>query len=121
MARMFCLVILLLGLCPPAVWADGSALLRVEHYRCDGQPLVVQLYAGAVDALNTPNGSEGTRPGAYVVLEWRGQSLQLPRTNNAGVPSFSDGRWWWRALDPQAPEFRQRRGAVQSYACEPQG
>ena len=48
----------------------------------------------------------------------RGVSLQLPRTNNAGTPSYTDGRWWWQALDPDRPEFSQRRGEVEHYSCE---
>ena len=88
-------------------------------YRCDGDGLLVRYEAGAVDAPDIPNLLAGTAPGAFVVIDWRDQHLQLPRTNNSGVPSYSDGRWWWRALDPQRPEFRQRRGVVISYACEP--
>jgi hypothetical protein len=52
------------------------------------------------------------------VLHWRKLSLQLPRTNNAGVPSYSDGRWWWQALDPDHPDFAQLRGNVERYSCE---
>ena len=88
------------------------------NYRCEGDPLRVRYEAGAVDAPDIPNLLAGTAPGAFVVIDWRSQHLQLPRTNNNGVPSYSDGRWWWRALDPQRPEFRQRRGTVISYACE---
>ena len=87
-------------------------------YRCEGDLLRVSYEAGAVDAPDIPNLLAGTAPGAFVVIDWRDQHLQLPRTNNSGVPSYSDGRWWWRALDPQRPEFRQRRGTVISYACE---
>jgi len=54
----------------------------------------------------------------YVVMAWRGVSLQLPRTNNAGAPSYTDGRWWWSPVDPEHPEFKQRRGGVESYICE---
>lgn len=57
-------------------------------------------------------------PGAFIVLQWRGVSLQLPRTNNAGVPSYTDGRWWWQVIDPDHPDFAQRRGAIETYACE---
>ncbi len=56
-----------------------------------------------------------------MVLQWRGVSLQLPRTNNAGPPSYTDGRWWWSPVDPDRPEFLQRRGAVENYGCEPAG
>ena len=100
---------------PPTVTRD---LLTQASYRCEGDPLRVRYEAGAVDAPDIPNLLAGTAPGAFVVIDWRDQHLQLPRTNNSGVPSYSDGRWWWRALDPQRPEFRQRRGTVISYACE---
>jgi hypothetical protein len=71
-----------------------------------------------VDAPAIPNMAAGTPPGAYVVLAWRGVRLQLPRTNNAGAPSYTDGRWWWSPVDPEHPEFKQRRGGVESYICE---
>ena len=89
-----------------------------EHYLCAGDPLSAEVVAGAVDAPGIPNSSGGTVPGAFIVLQWRGVSLQLPRTNNAGVPSYSDGRWWWQALDPDQPDFAQRRGDWESYRCE---
>jgi hypothetical protein len=92
-----------------------------EHFVCDADPLVAAVHIGAVDAAEIPNSASGTLPGGFIVLQWRGVSLQLPRTNNAGTPSYSDGRWWWQALDPDHPEFAQRRGEWESYACEPAG
>jgi hypothetical protein len=88
-----------------------------EHFLCDSDPLVASVHNGAVDADEIPNTANGTVPGAFIVLQWRGVSLQLPRTNNAGTPSYSDGRWWWKALDPEHPEFAQRRGDWENYAC----
>ena len=89
-----------------------------QHYRCEGDPLLAEVHAGAVDAPGIPNATGGTVPGAFIVLRWRGVSLQLPRTNNAGTPSYSDGRWWWQALDPQHPDFAQRRGDWEAYRCD---
>ena len=106
-----------LAAAPPAA-AAAVADTGAQHYRCDGDPLVLQAFQGAVDAVDLPNSSGGTVPGAYVVLQWRGQTLQLPRTNNAGPPSYTDGRWWWQVRDPDHPDFAQRRGAVQVIACE---
>jgi hypothetical protein len=102
---------------PPALASGPVPLLR-DVYLCEGEPLEAQVFAGAVDAPDIPNTAAGTPPGAYVVLAWRGQRLQLPRTNNAGAPSYTDGRWWWSPVDPEHPQFRQRRGGVQTYACE---
>ena len=93
--------------------------LRVDHYLCEGEPLRAALYPGAVDAMGIPNTVAGTVPGAYVVLQWRDLHLQLPRTNNAGPASYTDGRWWWSPVDPEAPEFRQRRATVTTYGCGP--
>jgi hypothetical protein len=98
--------------------AAGPEPLQQEQFLCDGDPLVAAVFAGAVDAPDIPNTAAGTPPGAYVVLSWRGVTLQLPRTNNAGTPSYTDGRWWWRADDPQHPEFRQRRGGIETYSCQ---
>ncbi len=103
---------------PPPAWAAGPVPLQVDRYLCEGDPLEARVFAGAVDATGIPNTSARTPPGAYVVLQWRGVSLQLPRTNNAGAPSYTDGRWWWSPVDPDQPQFRQRRGAVESYGCE---
>ena len=104
------------ALAPSAVAAAPSA---GASYRCDGDLLHLSYGTGAVDAPDIPNLLAGTAPGAFVLIDWRGLHLQLPRTNNAGAPSYSDGRWWWRAANPQQPELRQRRGVLISYACEP--
>jgi hypothetical protein len=90
------------------------------HYLCEGEPLIAEVHIGAVDAPGIPNTAAGTVPGAFIVLQWRGVSLQLPRTNNAGIPSYSDGRWWWQALDHDHPDFAQRRGDWENYSCEAQ-
>jgi hypothetical protein len=99
-------------------WADSQPVARA--YRCDGEPLSALLVPGAVDASDIPNTLAGTLPGAYVVLRWRGVQLQLPRSNNAGAPSFSDGKWAWSAFDPDHPVLRLRRpgGDLQDFACE---
>ena len=89
-----------------------------EQFVCDGDPLVALANNGAVDATGIPNQSAGTVPGAFIVLRWRGVTLQLPRTNNAGVPSYSDGRWRWSAEDLNHPTFQQRRSDVEQYVCE---
>jgi hypothetical protein len=119
MARLCCLLLtLLLWLVPgtsQAMAADKP--LQMDQYLCEGEPLRAAVYAGAVDALGIPNTVAGTPPGAYVLLQWRDLRLQLPRTNNAGPPSYTDGRWWWSPVDPDQPEFRQRRATVQTYSC----
>ena len=118
------LLSLLLALLLPLIgWlstAAPAAAATAEHYRCGGDPLVAEVHAGAVDAPGIPNSTGGTVPGAFIVLQWRGVTLQLPRTNNAGSPSDTDGRWWWQAEDPEQPDFRERRGGVQKHACQRQ-
>ena len=90
---------------------------------CDDDPLELELLRGAVDPIGLPdaipNTLENTLPGDGVLLSWRGVTLQLPRTNNAGTPSYTDGRWWWREDDPDHPEFFERRGTIIRYSCEP--
>ena len=114
MTRLLSLVlVLLLLLVAPASWAAAVP----ERYLCDGDALEATLHNGAVDASEIPNSEGGTVPGAFIVLQWRGLSLQLPRTNNAGIPSYTDGRWWWQAVDPDRPNFREYRGSVKTYAC----
>ena len=81
---------------------------------------LTNLDAIGVTAQPIPNSSQGTVPGDVILLSWRGVTLQLPRTNNAGAPSYTDGRWWWQVEDPDHPDFRQRRGTIVSYDCTPE-
>ena len=90
-------------------------------YRCDGDPLTALLIRGAMDDPAMADPSSGDVPvGGFVVLRWRDLSLQLPRTNNAGPASFTDGQWWWSLDASGQPDFRLRRGRgnIQSFACE---
>ncbi len=102
----------------PAALADSQP--PAEHYRCDGQAITAWIHPGAVDAGSVPNSSGGTVPGAFLALHGQEMRLQLPRTNNAGAPSFSDGKWWWSLEDPDHPRFLLRRGLgdVQEFRCE---
>jgi hypothetical protein len=104
---------------PTAVAAAATNAEDNQHYLCEGDLLMAEVQRGAVDARDIPNSANGTVPGSFIVLQWRGVSLQLPRTNNAGTPSYSDGRWWWQANDPDHPDFAQRRGQWEDYSCEP--
>jgi hypothetical protein len=110
-----------LALQPPGL-PDPLPGVRRSLYRCDGDPLAADLVRGAVDDPAIPDPSSGTVPvGGVVVLHWRDLNLQLPRTNNAGATSFTDGRWWWSLEVPDHPRFRLRRslGDVQEFSCEP--
>ena len=113
---LLCLVVMLV-LAGAAVAASPPE----AQWSCDGEPLSVSLTTGAVDLRglpsDVPNTEGNTAPGDGVLIQWRGQTLQLPRTNNAGAPSYTDGRWWWRALDPEHPEWKERRGKIISYTC----
>lgn len=108
------LLALLLTLAPGPASAERA-------YRCDGDLLLARTDNGPVDAVGIPNVMAGTVPGAFVVLRWRNLALQLPRTNNAGAPSFTDGKWWWSLEDPDHPSFRLRQGLgmVEAFSCEP--
>ena len=92
---------------------------------CDGDRLQIEPFRGAVDPTglsdSIPNTLGDTLPGDGVLLTWRDITLQLPRTNNAGTPSYTDGRWWWREDDPEQPEFFERRGSIIRHSCEPLG
>jgi hypothetical protein len=101
---------------PAAVPGQPTSATGVR-YRCGGDPLLARTENGAVDAVAIPNTSAGTPPGAFVVLTWRGTTLQLPRTNNAGAPSYTDGRWWWSLENPDQPRFRLRRGGIEEIPC----
>lgn len=103
----------------PSAWALNTP--PAQTYRCDGELLTAQLFRGAMDEATLPDPSTAPVPiGGYVVLQGRDLSLQLPRTNNAGPASFTDGRWWWSLEDQDHPRFRVRQGLgnVQDFACD---
>ncbi|MEB3316771.1 MAG: hypothetical protein VKO39_01315 [Cyanobacteriota bacterium] len=109
----------LCGLCGGPARADTS--LPPLAYRCDGDPLIAELVRGPMDDPSIPDPSAAPVPvGGWVVLRWRELNLQLPRTNNAGEASFSDGKWWWSLEDPAHPRFRLRQplGDPREFACE---
>ena len=111
-------LVMILGLGGAAI----AATQMEAPWSCDGEPLSVRLMSGAVDLRglppNVPNTEGNTAPGDGVLIKWRGQTLQLPRTNNAGAPSYTDGRWWWRVLNPEQAEWKERRGQIFSYTCQ---
>ena len=101
MTQLLALLLALLLPLAGLIAAPGPAAadpMTAQRYLCDGEPLLAEVHNGAVDAPGIPNSAGGTVPGAFLVLQWRGVSLQLPRTNNAGTPSYSDGRWWWQEI-----------------------
>ncbi|MEO1001906.1 MAG: hypothetical protein AAFX65_02195 [Cyanobacteria bacterium J06638_7] len=110
------LLALLLALGPASAAGPASGQ---QTYRCDGDPLLARADNGPVDAVGIPNEVAGTAPGAFVVLHWRDLVLQLPRSNDAGPPSYSDGKWWWSLEDPAHPRFqlRQGLGTITSFSC----
>lgn len=119
-------VLALVGLAPVGLVPVGPALAdsgpKPVAYLCDGEPLEALLVKGGMDDPTIPDPSTAPVPvGGFVVLQWRGLSLQLPRTNNAGPASFTDGKWWWSLEDPAHPRFRLRRGVgdVQDFRCGP--
>ncbi|MEB3270842.1 MAG: hypothetical protein VKJ44_04215 [Synechococcus sp.] len=121
------LVLLAVIVLPPATAlaatapAAGGLAAPPLSYRCDGDPLLAQLGNGPLDELSIPDPSTGPVPvGGFVLLQWRGLSLQLPRTNNAGAAGFTDGRWWWSLEDPAQPRLRERLGggSVRDFRCE---
>lgn len=121
MALLATVLGLLLSLLPPAF---AASTLEPQAFRCDGDALTAQLIAGPMDDPMIPDPSSSPVPvGGSVVLQWRGLSLQLPRTNNAGPASFTDGKWWWSLEDPSHPRFRLRSGFgnPETIACEPAG
>ena len=115
---LVCGLIGLAGVTAGPVHAD--TIQPPQTYRCDGEVLIATVHSGAVDDPTIPNRSGTTLPGAFVVLQWQQQVLQLPRTNNAGPPSFTDGQWWWSLEDPDHPDLRLRRGRgdVLNVSCE---
>ena len=109
----FLLAVLFLGgFSGSAAWAVSE-----QSYLCAEDPLVATAHAGAVDALGIPNTSAGTAPGAFVVLRWRDLSLQLPRSNSSGPPSYSDGKWFWGVDDPEHPSFSLLVGSRENFSC----
>ena len=103
-------------------WLAPCTAVFAESYWCEGDLLTAERTNLGQEAIGTvlepiPNSSDGTVPGDGIVLHWRDLNLQLPRTNNAGPPSYTDGRWWWRVKDVDHPEFRQRKASIETYSC----
>ncbi len=89
----------------------------MENYVCAGDPLVATYDQGPVDADGLPNTIYGTLPGSFVVLQWRDLKLQLPRTNIAKAPIYSDNKWMWILEDPQQPLLLLNQGGTSQYDC----
>ena len=101
--------------------ALAAGLPAAQTYRCDGEPLTAELIPGPMDDPTIPDPSTAPVPvGGSVLLHWHDLNLQLPRTNNAGAASFSDGKWWWSLEDPNHPRFLLRRGSgePERISCE---
>ena len=114
----------LFSLCFVALcWLVPCAPVFADSYWCEGDLLTAERTNLGREAIGAvvepiPNSADGTVPGDGILIHWRDLSLQLPRTNNAGPPSYTDGRWWWRVEDADYPEFRQRKASIETYACE---
>lgn len=101
--------------------ARAVTTFEPQAFLCDGDPLTALLVKGPLDEPAIPDPSNAPVPiGGGVVLRWRDLTLQLPRTNNAGEASFSDGKWWWSLEDPAHPRFRLRQplGQADDFPCE---
>lgn len=106
-------LVLWLGLQPAA-----HAARTEVSYSCAQDPLVALYDNGPVDDPRVNNQLAGTLPGAFVVLRWRDLNLQLPRTNIAGTPSYSDNKWFWGLTDPEHPTFFLKVGDRQDFTCD---
>ncbi|NQV09919.1 MAG: hypothetical protein HQ527_01935 [Cyanobacteria bacterium] len=106
-----------LGLCASLASPAWGQVVELD-YRCDGDPLAARYDSGPVDDPLVGNVSAGTIPGAFAVLRWREVSLQLPRSNDAGPPQYTDGKWFWGLEDPAHPRFLLNSGAQYAFACE---
>ena len=84
------ILVLLVSLWRGRSWRTGVVMVTLSSLEVGGCCDPTGLPGGI------PNTSAGTLPGDGVLIHWRKLTLQLPRTNNAGAPSYTDGRWWWR-------------------------
>ena len=65
LALALALLLPLWGLLQPA-WVLAASDPAPQHYRCEGDPLLAEVHAGAVDAPGIPNATGGTVPGAFL-------------------------------------------------------
>ena len=94
-------------------------------FDCDGQMLNAMIRNNLNGDFSLVTDLEKVDQGAFVVLDWKGISLMLPKSFQKGEISFTDGKWLWsyqdnaRGLHEQNPRFAQRtpKGEIVEHQC----
>ncbi len=102
-------------------------ILPPSKFICESEPLNVTIYNNLNGDYQIAHDLENIDAGAFALIKWKGLSIMIPRTFNAGEISFSDRKWWWsyqdreNPLDIDHPRFRHllQRGQIEDYSCFP--
>ncbi len=108
-------LLLLVGLLiarPSAAWSSLP-----QHYSCGGDPLLARVETrfdlfGELDPLPASG-----PPDSLVVLQWRNLTLQLPRSQDPGPASYTNGTWTWDGTDSRHPRLSLLREERQDFPC----
>ena len=107
----------------------ASLLLSINppnNYLCQGEPLSAKIYNNLNGDYMVAEDLSTLDPGAFAVLEWKKQTIMIPRTFNSGEISFTDKKWWWsykereNPIDVDHPRFRFKvqTGEIEDYECQ---
>ncbi len=105
---------LLFSTYPPKIYAPVES-----SFECDGKSLEATIYNNQNGDFAIVNPNELIDAGGFVVLNWNGKELMLPRSFNANEASFTDGKWWWGYAEPNPPLLRHResKGEIKDFSC----
>ena len=95
-------------------------------FNCDGDRLTAVIRNNLNGDFALTNDLENIDKGAFIVLNWRGNSLMLPVSFKVGDISFTDKKWVWSYQDEKNglridhPRFAQllSNGEIREFSCQ---
>ena len=102
------------------------SLIPSPIFNCDGDVLTATIRNNLNGDFELINDLESLDQGAFVVLEWREDTVMLPLSFNNGEITFSDKKWLWSYQDnevglrSESPRLSHRlqNGKIEEFSCE---
>ena len=96
------------------------------NFNCDGDRLTAVIRNNLNGDFALTNDLENIDKGAFIVLNWRNNSLMLPVSFKAGDISFTDKKWLWSYQDEKnglrmdKPRFAKllSNGEIKDFSCQ---